>query len=82
MITLYQIRLPHATFGIEVCDGVVTKAAPIAKWTVGKKSSEVIGYYMRRYPCAEARAVTEPSSSSPGSRRGWCICNWSAVRTG
>jgi hypothetical protein len=58
MITLYQIRLPHATFGIEVCDGVVTKAAPIAKWTVGKKSGEVIGYYLRRYHPSEAWAGT------------------------
>jgi hypothetical protein len=53
MRRLYQVSLPHATFGFEVCDGVVVRAAPIAKWAVGKTADWVISYYLRyadRYP--------------------------------
>jgi hypothetical protein len=82
MITLYQIRLPHATFGIEVRDGIVTRAAPIAKWTVGKKSGDVLGYYMRRYYPSEAWAVTgirEEGEESVRSSNGNASVSASAV---
>jgi hypothetical protein len=38
---LYQITLSYACFGIEVEEGMVVFAAPIAKWMVGKDLSYV-----------------------------------------
>jgi hypothetical protein len=33
---LVQVRSPHFTAGMVVTDGVVTEAAPILKWAIGK----------------------------------------------
>jgi len=44
----YWISLAYATFGIWCERGVVAQAPPIAKWTLGKPSSVVIGYYERK----------------------------------
>lgn len=38
---LYRARLSYATYGIEVLEGRVVRAAPIASWMVGKGLSEV-----------------------------------------
>lgn len=45
---LYQIILPYAVFGIVVEQGVVTVAAPIARWSIGKTSELVFQYYWKR----------------------------------
>lgn len=41
----YWINLPYATFGIEGRLGKVVRAAPIAKWAIGKSMSSVLNYY-------------------------------------
>lgn len=41
-MTLYSIDLPYANFGIIVdAAGVVTEAAPIAAWMIGKSIADV-----------------------------------------
>jgi hypothetical protein len=57
--TVYVIRLPHATFGLESRDGVIVRAAPIAGWMVGSRVVDVLGYYRRRYPESEWLVVTD-----------------------
>ena len=42
------ISLPWATFVVEVTDGIITQAAPIARWTIGKPERRVADYYRRR----------------------------------
>jgi len=38
-----MIDLPYACFGIEIDDhGIVTKAAPIGRWMVGKRINDVL----------------------------------------
>ena len=51
MIAVYLVRvdLPSACFGFEVDqDGTITFAAPIARWTLGKRGREVVAYYRKR----------------------------------
>jgi hypothetical protein len=57
--TLYVVRLPHATFGLEARNGVIVRAAPFAGWTVGRKIVDVLGYYTRRFPGSEWMAITD-----------------------
>ena len=45
---LVRVEQPHACFAFEVTDGLVTRAAPIAGWTVGKPGRDVVGYYRDR----------------------------------
>lgn len=42
------VSLPWATFGLEVQDGHVVDAAPIARWAIGKPEADVAAYYRRR----------------------------------
>jgi hypothetical protein len=42
------VSLDYATFGIEVRDGVVVDAAPIARWAIGKPEQYVADYYRRK----------------------------------
>lgn len=42
---LYSINLPYAYFAIVVENDIVVKAAPIAKWALGKKIENVLDYY-------------------------------------
>ena len=42
------VSLPYATFGIEVRDGRVVDAAPIARWAIGKSEQYVANYYRRK----------------------------------
>lgn len=35
------VSLPYATFGIEVRDGKVIDAAPIARWMIGKNTAYI-----------------------------------------
>lgn len=45
---LVRIELAWACFGFVVSDGVVTKAAPISKWAVGKRGRYVVDYWRSR----------------------------------
>jgi hypothetical protein len=45
---LWWISLRYATFGIITLDGIVTEAAPIAKWAEGKKEDHVLAYFRRK----------------------------------
>lgn len=45
---LFSINAPHFNCGIIVSDGVVIRAAPILKWAVGKRWSEVQDYFNRK----------------------------------
>ena len=45
---LYRIDLPYACFGLVVCNGQVTGAPPIARWTVGRSIKDVVAYYTRK----------------------------------
>ena len=42
------VSLPYATFGLITKDGRVIEAPPIARWTTGKKTEEVIAYYRQK----------------------------------
>lgn len=42
------ISLHYATFGVEVRDGRIVDAAPIARWAVGKAERPVADYYRQR----------------------------------
>jgi len=48
MTTLYQIDTGHECFGIEATNGIVTRAAQIAEWTVGKRINYVLNFYRIR----------------------------------
>jgi hypothetical protein len=58
-VTLYVVKLPHVTFGLEARRGVIVRAAPVASWTMGRKVADVLGYYMRRFPESEWMVVTD-----------------------
>jgi hypothetical protein len=45
---LIWVSLPYATYGIEVEDGIVVTAAPIAKWMVGKDERMVASWLRRK----------------------------------
>ena len=46
---LYQVTAPYMCAGLEVDeDGVVVFAAPILKWTVGKRIGDVIRWVDRK----------------------------------
>ena len=44
-MTLYQIDIGYACFGVEVENEIVSYAPPIAKWTIGKTWEEVKLHY-------------------------------------
>lgn len=43
-----RISLPHAVFAVETHDGQVIRAAPIARWAIGKPLATVLAYYRKR----------------------------------
>jgi hypothetical protein len=46
----YSIDTGYACFGVGVNhQGVITEAAPIAKWTIGKKWDRVQDWYKRKH---------------------------------
>lgn len=47
-VTWWWVSLDYATFGIEITDGIVTDAAPIARWSRGKSERTVLNYYRRK----------------------------------
>ena len=42
---LYQVDTGYACFGLVVVSGLVTRTAPISKYSLGRKIEEVISYY-------------------------------------
>jgi hypothetical protein len=42
---LYKVDIGYSCFSIEVENGIVKHAPGIAKWTIGKKWTEVEEYY-------------------------------------
>jgi hypothetical protein len=48
METLYWVRLPYATFGLVVLDGIVVAAAPIARRNIGRPIDKVVQYYQKK----------------------------------
>jgi hypothetical protein len=42
---LIRVTLSYAVFGLIVENDVVTEAAPIARWSVGKPIRDVLTYY-------------------------------------
>lgn len=47
-MTLHYVSLPHATFGLVERDGVIVRAAPIARWCVGRPAADALAYWRRR----------------------------------
>lgn len=45
---LIRITAPHYCAGLVARDGRVIEAAPILRWTVGKKAEAVIEYAVRK----------------------------------
>lgn len=45
---LVAVSAPHFYAGIVLKDGVVIEAAPILKWTVGKRREWLGGYFIRK----------------------------------
>jgi len=39
---------PSACFGVVVADGVVTAAAPITRWAIGRLGRDIVAYWRRR----------------------------------
>jgi hypothetical protein len=63
-MTYYWVSLAWATFGIGVTDGIVTEAAPIAKWCLGSDWDYVRRYYLGK----GARIETLPDLEPPDTR--------------
>ncbi|MDH2424768.1 hypothetical protein [Sphaerisporangium sp. TRM90804] len=42
------VSLPWATFAVVVADGLVVDAAPIARWSIGRRERDVADHYRRR----------------------------------
>lgn len=42
------VSLPYATYGIEVEDGIVIDAAPIARWMIGKDTQTVRNWIAKK----------------------------------
>lgn len=47
-VVLIRVALSGRVFGLLVVDGVVVEAAPIARWTVGRKARWVWDYFVAR----------------------------------
>jgi hypothetical protein len=46
---LVRVELPRTRFAFEVDDqGVIVVAAPVARWTIGRRGREVVAHYQRR----------------------------------
>ncbi len=45
---LTRVSLPYAVFGLISLNGIVVRAAPIAKWTVGKNLHYISNYFISK----------------------------------
>lgn len=64
------VSLPFATFALIVDRGVVTDAAPIARYTVGWEARRADEYFTRRG--ARVRCFPEAQAKSPGASAVHC----------
>ena len=48
MTNLVRVVAPHFVAGLVAVDGVVTEAAPILRWTIGKRSAWLAAYFKRK----------------------------------
>lgn len=46
--TAWYVSLPYATFALVLRADVVTRAAPIAGWAIGKDEARVLEWYRRK----------------------------------
>jgi hypothetical protein len=44
----YWISMDYATFALTEDKGIVTTAAPIARWTLGKRIEQVLLFYTKK----------------------------------
>lgn len=61
--TVVRISPPHFVAGLIAVNGVVTRAAPILHWAVGKRLSEVLGYCRRKKWPVDEWSVAEPTGA-------------------
>jgi hypothetical protein len=61
-----RVELPYACFGLRVRDGIVTEAAPIARWAIGLPESQVARYFARK---GAVFCRLNLSTGTPGSSR-------------
>ena len=59
MNTMFYVSLPYACAGVEVKDGVVTRAAPIFRWMIGKRWNS-----MRRWAERKGAEIVELSGDA------------------
>jgi hypothetical protein len=45
---LVQVTAPHFCAGLVLVDGVVTEAAPILKWAIGKRREWLSDYFRQK----------------------------------
>lgn len=61
MTSLYQIDIGYACFDIEETNGIITFAAPIAGWMIGKKLSFVLSWLEKKKAKIQQVTITSPS---------------------
>jgi len=47
-VILWRVEAPHFCASFDTVDGIVTEAAPIIKWMMGKSYDEVLSYATRK----------------------------------
>ena len=66
--TLCQVKLPYAVFGMVATNGIVSEAAPIGKWMVGKSLDYVSAWVSQRNgtiePIGSGDEVDVPTGSN------------------
>lgn len=68
MTSWWRLSLPHAVFCVTESDGVVTEAAPIGRWMVGRALVEVRRWAERKG--GSASRIAGP----PGRPHEWTSC--------
>jgi tRNA(Phe) wybutosine-synthesizing methylase Tyw3 len=48
MTILYRIKTRYSVFGLASCNGRIVSAAPIAKKSIGRRTSDVLQYWHGR----------------------------------
>lgn len=62
---LYRVSTPTAVFGIEVCNGVVCKSAPIAsRQVMGRNANEAFHMLRTRWRAQIERTNYKPAGGS------------------
>jgi hypothetical protein len=61
----WYVRTPYATFLLVAAAGRVTRAPPIARWTIGKQTERVLAHDWAKGGRIEA-------ANAPAQAKGWC----------